>query len=75
MRHLKYKNLIKLNHLTDKVNIVNFISKEICDNCMIERQERKINLTFRIRTNEFLDIVHSNLREFFYSHEKINVTM
>ena len=65
MKYVKYKNLMKLNHLTDEINIVNLISKEICDDCMIERQQRKINHIFKIRTNAFLNIVHSDLEEFF----------
>ena len=51
---------MKLNYLADEVNIVDFISKEICDNCMIKRQQRKINRTFKIRANEFLDICQSD---------------
>ena len=65
IKHLRYKNLMKLNHLTNEMNIVDFISKEICDNCMMKRQQRKINRIFRIRANEFLDIIHSNLRKSF----------
>ena len=30
---------------------------------MMKRQQRKINRIFKTRANEFLDIVHSNLRE------------
>ena len=56
---------MKLNHLTDEMNIVDFISEKICDNCMMKRQQRKINRTFKTRANEFFDIVHSNLREYF----------
>ena len=37
MKHLKYKNLMKLNHLTDEVNIVDFILEKICDNCMMKK--------------------------------------
>ena len=53
MKHLKYKNLMKLNYLTDKINIGDLILENICDNCIIERQQRKINRTFEIRTNVF----------------------
>ena len=70
MRHLKYKNLMKLNHLTDERNIVDFISEKICDNYMIERQQRKRNRTFKIRTNVFLNIVHSDLRKSFFFTRK-----
>ena len=65
MKHLGYKNLMKLNHLTDEINIVDLILEEICDDCMIERQQRKMNRTFKTRANAFLNIVYSNLRKFF----------
>ena len=56
---------MKLNYLTDKINIVDFISKEICDDCIIERQQRKINRTFKTRVNALLNIVYLDLKEFF----------
>ena len=61
MNHLRYKDLMKLNHIIDKINIVDFISKEIFDDCMIERQQRKINRTYKIRVNAFLNSLHSDL--------------
>ena len=54
---------MKLNHFADEMNIVDFISKKICDNCMIKKQQQKINCTFKTRTTEFFDIIHSNLRK------------
>ena len=65
MKLLKYKNLMKLNDLADKINIIDLIFEEICDNCMIERQQREINRIFKTRANAFLNIVHSNLRKSF----------
>ena len=56
---------MKLNYLTDEINIIDLISKEIYNNCMIERQQRKINRTSKIRANAFLNIVHLDLRKYF----------
>ena len=56
---------MKLNHLTNDINIVDFILEKICDDCIIERQQRKINRTSKTRANAFINIVHLDLRESF----------
>ncbi len=63
MRHLRYDNLIKLQNQIDELNLMNQSkSNEICESCMMSRQKRNINKTFRISVNKFLEIVHSDLR-------------
>jgi hypothetical protein len=63
MRHLEYDNLIKLENQAEEMNLMNQSkSTEICESCMIDRQKRNVNKTFRISISKFLEIMHSDLR-------------
>ncbi len=63
MRHLGYDNLIKLQNQIDEMNLIDQKSAEICESCMIDRQKRNVNKTFRISISKFLHIIHSDLEE------------
>ncbi len=61
MRHLKYDNLLKLQNQAEGMNLIDQKSAEICESCMIGRQERNVNKTSRTPISKFLEIVHSDL--------------
>ena len=61
MRHLGYHNLLKLNHLATGASIIDPVSEEICEDCMVGRQQRLINRSPRSRASEFLGIIHTDL--------------
>jgi hypothetical protein len=63
MRHLKYRNLIKL--FSQIVRIKDKISSlsEICDDCMKDRQQKKSSYISMMRVNQKLKLIYSDLSD------------
>ena len=67
MTHLRYQNFQKLKETTIEVEFQDAISDEICEGCMIERQHRCISRIFDEICIEFLEKIHNDIIEFYFS--------
>lgn len=61
MGHLGYQNLLRLNQQAKDVDIKESPPKDICGDCMKDRQQRHPSRTPMIRTTQALHRVHSDL--------------
>ena len=67
MTYLRYQNLQKLKKTTLEVEFQDAISEKICENCMTKRQYRCISRISNEICIEFLEEIHNDIVEFYFS--------
>jgi len=58
--HLWHKRLAHLNHISRKSLVVSYVPTDICEVCILAKQERKIIRVPVLRTTTPFELVHSD---------------